>query len=307
MVLIPNGTRTVWYQPCSAASRSHNPSRTPHGDAGAASRTAQLPDPSHDSGPATSQQPQQEGPHAARGAQGCGTVPGTARETLARPTMTTQATPSGLDEETADFPTLAAMQAPSAVTVQHQQSRTGGAEQGTDEAMTDNPELGGRSASYHTPQPGAPTDKPHHSDIHTRQDNKASGGAPSAATLAANNREAMPTTPLPPAAQAATVLGPRWPGGATKGIQCLSWHAHARPGVRPSGALQRHPAQPAYCCDPPAAWSDQHLRATNQGASHPRAAHPRRPRRRVNLLFQPPAAKPGANMGPTPCLHTHAH
>ena len=54
--------------------------------------------------------------------------------------MTTQALPSGPDTEQGEFTTLAAMPAESTSTAQRQHGRTGGTEQDTDEAMTENPE-----------------------------------------------------------------------------------------------------------------------------------------------------------------------
>ena len=107
--------------------------------------TALSPRPSRDASPTMSQHRPLEGPHtpqhtpahAARGAQGCGTVPKKTSEATAPPTMTTSARQIRPDAERAKIRSLAAMRARSTGTAQRQQSRTGGPEHGIDEAMTE--------------------------------------------------------------------------------------------------------------------------------------------------------------------------
>ena len=195
----PSGAR-----PSSATPRPHNPLETPCRDAEAVPTKMHSPrPPPQGGGSATTQQPRQEGPHtpqgtsahASRGVQGYGTVPGIPGAFAAPPTMTTQATPRRPNTKQAQFPTLAAMQARSIETLQHQQSRTNGTEQGTDGAVTENLEMGETEAalsSATSPSPTPPRPLP-------GPDNNAGGGAPSSGSLAAKEREAMPAPfPVPP-------------------------------------------------------------------------------------------------------------
>ena len=193
-------------QPGSATPRPRDPSGTPHRDAEAVPTLAQLPRPTRDGGPGRTQRPPQEGQHttgkSGTRSKGSARLRDGARDTrvtAASPTMTTQATPRRPNTEHADFPTLAAMRARSMDKVQHQQSSTGGAEQGTDEGMTESLEPGKTEAA---PPPATrasrtpPRLRHTMEDIHAGPDSNASDGAPSLGTLAARDREAV--TPPPP-------------------------------------------------------------------------------------------------------------